>query len=156
VRKTLDATRLTLARELATAIAGRAGLLKGILRATVVSLFVLEAFRSETEHPRLPRTVEGHGEGEATMKARRLIHGASFDPEVVHAMGLAFDQAWMQIAGNFCSDASRIEEARMRLAEAMISIASEHSTNVEALRKGALQAMARDYRVVVVRPPTNT
>ena len=146
-RAPTESSRLTLARELATAIAGRAGLLKGILRATVVSLFVLEAFRSETEHPRLPRTVEGHGEGEAT-------HGASFDPEVVHAMGLAFDQAWMQIA--FCSDASRIEEARMRLAEAMISIASEHSTNVEALRKGALQAMARDYRVVVVRPPTNT
>jgi len=39
-----------------------------------------------------------------------------------------------------------IENARLRLAEAMLSIATEGSTDVSALKTGALQEMALDYR----------
>jgi hypothetical protein len=39
-----------------------------------------------------------------------------------------------------------IEGARLRLAEAMLSVATEGSTDVAALKAGALQAMAMHYR----------
>ena len=44
-----------------------------------------------------------------------------------------------------------IESARMRLAEAILSIATEDSTDVAALKAGALQAMAMDYRSSCIR-----
>jgi hypothetical protein len=81
------------------------------------------------------------------MKARRLIDGASFGPETLKAVGETFDQAWAEIASNFGD--IEIEDARLRLAEAMLSVATESSTDVAALRAGALQAMALDYRSVI-------
>ena len=80
------------------------------------------------------------------MKARRLIDGATFGPEALKAMGEAFDQAWTEIAGNFGESPSEIESARLRLAEAMLSVATEGSTDIATLKADALQAMARDYR----------
>ena len=80
------------------------------------------------------------------MKARRLIDGASFGPETIKAVGEAFDQAWAQIAGNFGDDPLEIESAKLRLAEAMLSVATDGSTDVAALKAGGLQAMAMDYR----------
>ena len=89
------------------------------------------------------------------MRARKLIDGASFGPETVKAMGRAFDQAWAEIAGHFGDSASQIENARLKLAEAMLSVATDGSTDVEALKAGALQAMALDYRSGI-RPRTTT
>src|SRR5215510_10249491 len=80
------------------------------------------------------------------MKARGLIDGAVLGPETLKAIGEAFDQAWAQIAGNFGDNPLEVENARLRLAEAMLSIATEDSTDVAALKDGALQAMAMDYR----------
>jgi hypothetical protein len=80
------------------------------------------------------------------MKARRLIDGASFGPETIKAMGEAFDQAWAEVAGNFGNDSSQIEAARLRLADAVISVTTEGCTDVAVLKNGALQAMAQDYR----------
>jgi hypothetical protein len=57
------------------------------------------------------------------MKARRLIDGASFGPDTLKALGQAFDQAWAEIAGNFGS--TQVENARLRLEAAMLSIATE-------------------------------
>ena len=61
-----------------------------------------------------------------------------------HRTGL--DAAWKQIEGNFGSEPHVIEEARYRLANAILSVASEDSRNVEALKRGALEHMARAYR----------
>jgi hypothetical protein len=80
------------------------------------------------------------------MEARRLIDGASFGPDTLKALGQAFDEAWAEIAGNFGNDASEIETARLRLAEALLSIASEDSTEVASLKAGALHVMAEQYR----------
>jgi len=80
------------------------------------------------------------------MTARELIDGASFGPATLKAMGDAFDQDWRQIAKNFGDNPAQVENARLRLAEAMLSIATEDSTDVAALKAGALQAMALDYR----------
>jgi hypothetical protein len=43
-------------------------------------------------------------------------------------------------------NALQIEGARLRLAEAMLSVATEDSSDVASLKAGALQAMVRDYR----------
>jgi hypothetical protein len=50
--------------------------------------------------------------------------------------------AWREIAGNFGDDPRDVELARVKLANALLSVASEESRDVEALKNGALQAMA--------------
>jgi hypothetical protein len=80
------------------------------------------------------------------MRARRLIDGASFGPETLKALGQAFDAAWETIAGNFGGDPADIERARLRLAEALLSVASEDSRDAEVLKIAALEAMALSYR----------
>jgi hypothetical protein len=80
------------------------------------------------------------------MTARQLIDGASFGPEALKAIGKAFDQAWVQVAGNFGTDPATIEAARLRLAKAILSIADEESRDPAILRQAALERMALDYR----------
>ena len=81
-----------------------------------------------------------------TMKARKLIDGASFGPDALRAIGKAFDDASREIAGNFGADPLQIEVARLKLAEAILSVAHEDSRDPEALKRAALQRMALDYR----------
>jgi hypothetical protein len=83
---------------------------------------------------------------ERAMKAYQLIDGASYGPDAVKALGQAFDEAWANIAGNFGDDPADIERARLKLASALLSVASEDSRNVEVLKKAALQVMALGYR----------
>ena len=65
----------------------------------------------------------GHNSsGARVCKPRRQIDGAAFGPETVKALGHAFDQAWAEIAGNFGTSPIQIENARLRLAEAMLSM----------------------------------
>jgi hypothetical protein len=61
-------------------------------------------------------------------------------------MGQAFDLAWSEISGHFGDTPAQIENARLGLAEALLSIAIEGATDVAALKAGALHAMAMRYR----------
>jgi len=79
------------------------------------------------------------------MKARLRIDGASFGPDALKAIGQAFDEAWQEIAGNIGSDPQDIEAARMRLANAVLSIADEDSRDVEVLKRATLLRLALDY-----------
>ena len=79
------------------------------------------------------------------MKSRRLIDGAALGPATLKAVGEAFDQAWAEISGNFGDSPAELENARLMLAEALLSIATEDSTDVAALKASALQKMAMDY-----------
>ena len=79
------------------------------------------------------------------MKARQLLDGASYGPEALKAIGQAFDEAWVTIAGNFGDDPLDIEKARLRLANALLSIAHEYSRD-QVLIRAALEAMALAYR----------
>jgi hypothetical protein len=88
------------------------------------------------------------------MKARALFDGASYGPDALKAMGQAFDEAWTSIAGNFGNDPHDIERARLRLANALLSVASEDSRDVEALKRGALQELALSYRERPTLTPT--
>ena len=79
------------------------------------------------------------------MEARHLIDSASFGPDTLKALSQAFDEAWASIEGNIGCDQAR-EAARVKLATALLPVASDDSRNVEVLKKAALQAMAGDYR----------
>jgi hypothetical protein len=88
----------------------------------------------------------------AATKARQLIDGASFGPEALHAIGAAFDAAWAEISNNFGDDPIDVEKARLRLANALLSIANEASRDVDILKRSALQRMALDYKRRNSRP----
>ena len=75
----------------------------------------------------------------------RQIGGAAYGSEAVRAMGQAFDLAWVEIAGNFGAGLLEIEAARLRLAEAVLSVAAEGSTDVAAIKADAVHAMLMDY-----------
>ena len=81
------------------------------------------------------------------MRARQLIDGASFGPDALRTIWQAFDAAWSEIAGNFGNDPTEVDDARYRLATALLLVASEESRDVEVLKLAALQRMALDYRV---------
>ena len=80
------------------------------------------------------------------MRARQLIDCASFGPDALKAINQAFDAAWLAIAWHFGNDPADIDNARYKLATALLSIASEDSRDVEVLRKAALNQMALQYR----------
>lgn len=77
------------------------------------------------------------------MRARRIIEGAAFGPEVLRTATEAFDKAWEEIAHRF--DASSREDARVILATSIISAARENSSNPDVLRGAGIAAMARAY-----------
>jgi hypothetical protein len=77
----------------------------------------------------------------------RWIGGAAFGPEAVKAMGQAFDQAWAEVAGNFGASLVEVEAARLRLAEAVLSVAAKGSTDVAALKYAALRWILIDDRL---------
>jgi len=79
------------------------------------------------------------------MNARQLIDGASIGPDTLKVTGQAFDAAWREIAGNFGDDPHDIEAARMKLANAVLSIADEDSRDAGVLKRAALLRMALDY-----------
>ena len=80
------------------------------------------------------------------MTASRRIARTWYGPEELKAMGQAFDEAWEQIAGNFGSDGPTVENARLKLAEAMLLVASGDRRSVEQLKNAALEVMALNYR----------
>jgi len=66
------------------------------------------------------------------MKARALIEDAAFGPEAIKMIGQAFDEARADIGGNY-GDVLR-EEARLRLASAILSIARAGNLDVATLK----------------------
>jgi hypothetical protein len=87
------------------------------------------------------------------MEARRLIDNASFGPDTLKVLGQAFDEVWASIEGRIGCDQQR-EAARLKLASALLSVASEDSRDVEVLKKAVLKEMAGDYRGQPMRAPT--
>jgi hypothetical protein len=75
--------------------------------------------------------------------ALQLIDDAAFGPDVLRAIRQAFDQVWSEIAWRFGTQLVVIEAARLKLADTLLSIASEDTRDVEVLKCFALQAMAR-------------
>lgn len=80
--------------------------------------------------------------GEA-MKARRLIESASLSPDTLQVTCRAFDDAWASISDHYRRDE---EDARLRLAHAVLLVAREDSQDPDGLKNDALQVMAKAYR----------
>jgi len=77
-------------------------------------------------------------------RARVLLDGASLGPDTLKSLGTAFDNAWAEIAGQF-QDSTQREAARLNLATAILSVASDDSRDAEVLKEAGLQVMARNY-----------
>jgi hypothetical protein len=79
------------------------------------------------------------------MKARKVLEGASYDPATLKALCQAFDAAWASIEELYYYPAE-VETARLKLANSVLAVATLHGTDVDALKNGALQHMALNYR----------
>ena len=76
------------------------------------------------------------------MKARQLISRASYGPETLTVLFKAFDDAWQQLAPKHGDDPLAIEAARLRLANTILSLASEDSKDSEQLKAAALRVIS--------------
>ena len=77
------------------------------------------------------------------MKARRLIETSTFEPETLQVLYKAFDDAWAEISQHFDGYS---EDARTRLAHAILLVAREDSKDADRLKDTALQVMALGSR----------
>jgi hypothetical protein len=74
------------------------------------------------------------------MNAREILAGAPYGPEAHQTLSRAFDDAWRSIGAYFGDDHFEIEAVRTKLAVALVSAASSHASDAEALKNAALQA----------------
>jgi hypothetical protein len=77
----------------------------------------------------------------ATMKARQLIEGASFDPTQLKVITKAFDGAWEQIAPTVSPDPRAVEANRFKLANVVLSLAKDGTQDAKRLTAEALKIM---------------
>jgi hypothetical protein len=54
-----------------------------------------------------------------------------------------FEQTWARISPIFCNIPDEVEAARLRLAKAMLSVATEGITDRATLKNRAVEAMAK-------------
>ena len=80
------------------------------------------------------------------MNARPRIDGAAFGPDALRTIGQAFDQAWTEIVAHFGCEPLVHERARLSLAEAILSVATDTSRDVHVLKTAGLQVMALNYK----------
>ncbi len=80
------------------------------------------------------------------MRARALISGSTFGPETLKVITKAFDDAWSEIGPGFSKNGLQAESARLKLANAILSVAKEDSHDSNHLKNAALEILAREYR----------
>jgi len=66
-------------------------------------------------------------------------------------MGEAFDRTWARIKRIFDNAPDAVAAARTRLAEAILSVATEGNTDVEDLKNRAIVELAKHYSSRVLR-----
>ncbi len=76
------------------------------------------------------------------MKARRLIEASTFQPETLAVLFKAFDDAWSEFEPHLAGDEAATEQARLRLAHAVLILAREDDDDPEKVKNDALQVMA--------------
>lgn len=75
------------------------------------------------------------------MKARKILEGASFDPDQLKVVYKAFDAAWEQIAPKLSNRPNAVEAARAKLATTVINLAKAETRNSDELTADAIKAM---------------
>jgi len=78
-------------------------------------------------------------EGVHNVRARELLDGsgAGFRPDTMKAAHDAFNSAWAQLAPYY-TDANTIEAARLKLAECILAVTRDGTTDVEQIERLAL------------------
>ena len=76
------------------------------------------------------------------MEAQQLLRGASFGPDALKTIGKAFDLAWSEIEPAHSATDFATTSARIKLAQAVLSVAREDSRDVNLLKEEALKAFA--------------
>jgi len=71
--------------------------------------------------------------------------GLTMSPSVLGTVGKAFDLAWLEIAGNYGREATKI--ARDRLARIILANPLCEDTTAESLKRAGLAGMAAAERV---------
>src|SRR5437868_14246428 len=66
-------------------------------------------------------------------EAAQPMEGTSFGPDALKVVCHAFDKAWRSIAAHFGDDKADVEAIRVRLANAVLSMADEDSEDVDVL-----------------------
>ena len=84
------------------------------------------------------------------MAVQRFFDGALYAPDVLEALNQAFDQSWQSIEGNFGNTPHVVNAARLRLAQAILSVVTEGSRDVEALKNAALREMVNEFGQLVM------
>jgi hypothetical protein len=79
------------------------------------------------------------------MKARKLLEGAAYDPATLKVIYQAFDEAWASISEMY-DDPVEVENTRLKLASSVLMVSSLYGTDVQAMKNGALEHMAMNYR----------
>ena len=79
------------------------------------------------------------GLGVHSMRARQLLDGSApgFPAETMDAVNQAFANAWAQIAPQYI-DAKAREEARLKLAECVLAVTRDGTTDAEQIERLAL------------------
>lgn len=74
------------------------------------------------------------------MKARHLIEGAVYPPDVLRVLFDALDDAWSVVAPDVSTRPVAIEAARLSLATILLSLAKQHPIDRASLTSAAVDA----------------
>lgn len=81
------------------------------------------------------------------MKARRLIGGAAYPPDVLKVIFQAFDDAWAEVCPSISVRPASIEAAKSSLAEIVLSLAKTGPIERDALKNSAVNAFRLKHRL---------
>jgi hypothetical protein len=81
------------------------------------------------------------------MKARQLIGGAAFTPDLLKVVYEAFDAAWAEVGPDVSRRAEAVETARQSLATITLSIATAGPIDRDAIKAAAVRAFRRKHQL---------
>jgi hypothetical protein len=81
------------------------------------------------------------------MKARQLIGGAAFPPDVLKIIFEAFDEAWAEVSPEISSRPAAIDSARTSLASIVLGLAVTGPVDRQQIRAAAVDAFRRKHRL---------
>jgi hypothetical protein len=81
------------------------------------------------------------------MRARQLIGGAAYPPDVLRVIFEAFDDAWTEVGPGVGSEPGAVESARSDLATILLSLAKGGPIDRGVLRNAAVGAFRFKHRI---------
>lgn len=80
------------------------------------------------------------------MKARQIIGAVTYGPDVLKVLFKAFDDAWEVMAPTISARADAIEATRLKLANVILSLARDGTSDPEKIKNAALRIMGFDVQ----------